>query len=215
MNELLQRYLDGELTLDELPAELRVEARRWEARADALRAQGPAGMPAGLGQRILRSVEGESTVSAWRRALAWWLRPRAISLSPVAVALGGAAALFFALAPWRDGPVTGGAVAGGPTVESGQPAALDVFVEFVLEAPEATSVAVAGDFTTWSPQVVLEDVDGDGVWSGRFRVEPGVHQYMFVVDGSRWVTDPRALRHVDDGFGNRNAVLVVPAGPAS
>jgi hypothetical protein len=32
---------------------------------------------------------------------------------------------------------------------------------------------------------------------------------MFVVDGEVWVTDPRAERYVDDGFGMRNALIAV------
>ena len=36
----------------------------------------------------------------------------------------------------------------------------------------------------------------------------GRYEYMFVIDGA-WVTDPNAIGHVDDGFGNRNAVLVI------
>ncbi|MGH7480748.1 MAG: isoamylase early set domain-containing protein, partial [Longimicrobiales bacterium] len=86
----------------------------------------------------------------------------------------------------------------------------DVYVQFMLEARDVRSVALAGDFTTWTPAVELQDPDGDGVWSGRVRLEPGVHQYMFVIDGTRWVTDPNAGRYVDDGFGNRNAVVVIP-----
>jgi hypothetical protein len=40
---------------------------------------------------------------------------------------------------------------------------------------------------------------------------------MFLVDGQRWETDPRAERYVDDGFGMRNALInvAVPAGRAS
>jgi hypothetical protein len=42
-----------------------------------------------------------------------------------------------------------------------------------------------------------------------------MHQYMFVIDGSEWVTDPGAERWSDDGFGNRNAVVAVaPPGTA-
>ena len=39
----------------------------------------------------------------------------------------------------------------------------------------------------------------------------GQHEYMFVVDGERWVADPLAGRYVDDGFGagRQNAVLIV------
>ena len=40
-------------------------------------------------------------------------------------------------------------------------------------------------------------------------IQPGVHKYMFVIDGTEWVTDPDAERYAEDGFGNRNAVLAV------
>jgi 1,4-alpha-glucan branching enzyme len=73
----------------------------------------------------------------------------------------------------------------------------------------ATSVAVAGDFSGWEPSFTLDDLDGDGVWSGRVPVRPGVHAYMFVIDGTEWMTDPHAGHYQDDGFGNRNAVLAV------
>jgi 1,4-alpha-glucan branching enzyme len=86
-----------------------------------------------------------------------------------------------------------------------------VYVQFILEAPAATSVAVAGDFSGWEPAFALEDPDGDGVWSARVPVRPGVHAYMFLIDETSWETDPNAGRYQDDGFGNRNAVLAVGA----
>jgi 1,4-alpha-glucan branching enzyme len=86
-----------------------------------------------------------------------------------------------------------------------------VYVQFVLDAPGAVSVAVSGDFNEWDRGAHrLDDPDGDGVWTGRVPVRPGIHEYMFVIDGERWVTDPGAQRYADDGFGNRNAVLAVP-----
>jgi 1,4-alpha-glucan branching enzyme len=87
-----------------------------------------------------------------------------------------------------------------------------VYVQFMLDAPGASSVSVAGDFSEWEPSFTLEDVDGDGVWTGRVPVQPGVHTYMFLIDGTEWRTDPRADRYRDDGFGNRNAVLAVASG---
>jgi 1,4-alpha-glucan branching enzyme len=84
-----------------------------------------------------------------------------------------------------------------------------VYVQFVLDAPGAASVAVAGDFDGWGGSFELEDLNGDGVWSGRVPVQPGVHAYMFLVDGSTWMTDPRAERYTEDGFGNQNAILAV------
>jgi 1,4-alpha-glucan branching enzyme len=86
-----------------------------------------------------------------------------------------------------------------------------VYVQFMLDAPGAQSVAVGGDFDAWGGTHTLEDPDGDGVWTGRVPVGPGLHTYMFLVDGSQWVTDPRASHYSDDGFGNRNAVLAVAA----
>jgi len=86
-----------------------------------------------------------------------------------------------------------------------------VYVQFELKAPGARSVAVGGDFDDWSGASPLEDPDGDGIWTGRVAVRPGVYTYMFLVDGSDWVTDPEANRYTDDGFGNRNAVLAVAA----
>jgi 1,4-alpha-glucan branching enzyme len=101
-------------------------------------------------------------------------------------------------------PPDPGAIAGGGVVEV-------VYVQFVLDAPTATSVAVAGDFTDWQPEFTLDDSDGDGVWSGRIPIRPGVHGYMFLIDETEWRTDPNAGRYQDDGFGNRNAVLAVGA----
>ncbi|NND83944.1 MAG: hypothetical protein HKN46_02225, partial [Acidimicrobiia bacterium] len=108
----------------------------------------------------------------------------------------------------------GGVVEGGVRPAGGGATGVEavVYVQFVLDAPGANSVAVAGDFSEWEPEYTLEDVDGDGVWTGRVPVRPGVHSYMFLIDGTEWQTDPRAERYSDDGFGNRNAVLAVTAG---
>jgi 1,4-alpha-glucan branching enzyme len=48
-----------------------------------------------------------------------------------------------------------------------------------------------------------------GVWTVDIPLRPGVYSYMFVVDGTAWVTDPDAESFQDDGFGNRNAVVRV------
>lgn len=203
MNELLHRYLDGEIPLEELPDELRAQALRWDARIETERARGSSGVPDGLEARIMGEIGREPWEPAWKRAVAWFSQPRQVTVSPLR-ALSAAAAVIL-LATFGSWLVGSG--------DSSPPP--DVIVEFVLEAPGARTVSLAGDFTTWAPGIKLRDPDGDGVWVGRVRMQPGVHQYMFVIDGSEWVTDPRADRYVDDGFGNRNAVLVVPGGVRS
>ena len=72
------------------------------------------------------------------------------------------------------------------------------------------TVAIAGDFNDWNPQAnLLEDPEGDGIWTGTLKLEPGRYEYMFVLDGEKWFPDPNALRYVKDGFGNRNAILEI------
>jgi len=72
------------------------------------------------------------------------------------------------------------------------------------------TVAIAGDFNGWDPQAdTLKDPEGDGIWTGTLKLEPGRYEYMFVMDGEKWFPDPNALRYVKDGFGNKNAILEI------
>ena len=85
--------------------------------------------------------------------------------------------------------------------------ATKVFVQFRLDAPQASVVRLAGSFTGWKPTYTLQQVTS-GVWSILIPLEPGVHDYAFVVDGAQWVADPAAPT-VDDGFGGMNSRLSV------
>ncbi|MEX0684543.1 MAG: hypothetical protein WD267_06760 [Balneolales bacterium] len=83
-----------------------------------------------------------------------------------------------------------------------------VWIRFVYFDDEATSLAVAGDFSDWDPISLTKEVIGDRqIWTGLIPVEKKEQRYMFVKDGEQWVTDPLAEVQRDDGFGNKNAVL--------
>ena len=85
-------------------------------------------------------------------------------------------------------------------------------VQFSLKVNDgkAHTVAIAGDFNGWNPQTnILEDPEGDSIWTGTLKLEPGRYEYMFVLDGEKWLPDPNALRYVKDGFGNKNAILEI------
>jgi len=85
-------------------------------------------------------------------------------------------------------------------------------VQFSLKINDnkAHTVAIAGDFNGWNPQTnLLEDPEGNGIWTGTLKLEPGRYEYMFVLDGEKWFPDPNALRYVKDGFGNKNAILEI------
>lgn len=84
-----------------------------------------------------------------------------------------------------------------------------VTITMNLYAPDAHRVTVAGTFNKWKTDADLLRKGKNGYWTISIPLEPGDYSYMFVVDGSAWVTDPNAESYRDDGFGYKNAVLRV------
>ena len=84
-------------------------------------------------------------------------------------------------------------------------------VRFAYHDDAAESVAVAGDFNGWNPEPL--EPSGDGSWR-RSRPAPpaGRHRYKLVVDGRRWIADPRNGTREPDPYGGWNSVLVVKPG---
>jgi AMP-activated protein kinase-like protein len=71
----------------------------------------------------------------------------------------------------------------------------------------ASRVDLVGDWTRWQP-VPLERTP-DGQWALRVKLTSGVHRFNLVVDGTRWIV-PDGVAAVDDGFGGKISLLVVP-----
>jgi len=81
-------------------------------------------------------------------------------------------------------------------------------VTFEIHAPEAQRVELVGSFNDWRPgEIVLQGPDATGHWRATVRLPPGRHEYLFLVDGRKWVVDPGALARRPDGFGRENAVI--------
>lgn len=211
MREELQRWLDGEVSDAEIPAELRPEAERLRALLDTPRVVGPA--PGWLEQRVMADLPAHRPGRVGR-AVAWLIQPKTVRVRPATLGALAAAALA-ALILWPTAPGTPDVPGTEPVIRTAATPDADgrIPVQFVYVAPDAGSVTVAGDFNDWDGEDFgLTDPDGDGVWTGQMRLAPGLHKYMFVVDG-QWVSDPLADRYVDDGFGNRNALInVTPSG---
>jgi 1,4-alpha-glucan branching enzyme len=70
------------------------------------------------------------------------------------------------------------------------------------------SVCLSGDFNDWSQSQCLKRRK-DGVWTIRIFLEPGRYRYGYILDGERRVPDPHNLLEEDDGFGNRNSILIL------
>ena len=83
-------------------------------------------------------------------------------------------------------------------------------VRFVLIHPAARSVALAGSFNQWSATSRPLAREGSrGLWTIVVPLPPGEHLFMYVVDGTQWISPPLAEDYVDDGFGAKNGVVVV------
>ena len=80
----------------------------------------------------------------------------------------------------------------------------------MLSDPEARSVALAGSFNLWSSashQLVRNGARG--LWTIVVPLPPGEHVFMYVVNGTQWISPPFAEDYMDDGFGAKNGVVVV------
>ncbi len=215
MQNDLQRFLDEEIERDDLSPESQREAERFEQWTRAVAGVQRERAPAWLENRIMVSLPPRPNAPLSIRLVAWLLEPRRVRIRPLPLGLAGAAVLALALVLPREGTVIPGAISTGNGAIMPVSSGTQVYVQFVLTAPQANSVAVAGDFNNWEPGgFALRDPDGDGIWSGFVPLRPGPHKYMFIVDGEQWVTDPGAERYDDDGFGMRNAVITVAPPPA-
>lgn len=121
--------------------------------------------------------------------------------------------------PWVVGLSTGliagvaGAVAvlnGGaeraPAPETAETTSHGQVVRFVLHAPAAHDVRVAGTWNGWDTAREALHPGPDGVFFATVSLPPGQHEYQFIVDGA-WMADPASPLSRDDGFGRRNSVL--------
>lgn len=74
-------------------------------------------------------------------------------------------------------------------------------------ASEPRSVALVGSFNHWEPDATPMTRSDSGAWTVEQELTPGVHEYKFVINGDRWVHDPRNPERVPDGHGGQNSVL--------
>ena len=194
----IHQVLDGELASETLPAELRRAVAMVAVAADLLATPRP-GPAASLESRVLAEIRRPAPSRA-RRLMRWLVTPRAIILQvrPAwSLAFAAVVAALTLVTMGEDGPVLG---------------EHEGIAQFVGRFPEAQSVHVVGTFNDWRPSSIeLEDQDHDGVWRATLVLPAGTYEYMFVVDGERWVPDHLAERLVADDFGRENSVVIVRA----
>jgi hypothetical protein len=208
MNDRIHQHLDGDraaLSPDERAAADALN-RTLDAAAAHLRA-----VPApDLAARVMAALPARApAVSPWRKAAEWLWNPRPVRLTfrPAYAFVGAAfAAVAAIVVPTLD---RGAADQVAVTAPAAKTAAPVVYVQFRLESAQARQVALAGTFTGWQPTLQLEQKE-PGVWTALVPLQPGVHDYVFVVDGERWMPDPNAPQQVDDSFGGTNSRISLP-----
>jgi len=221
VDELIQRYLDGELSMEEarqlreaIARDPRVEAelRAWEGLLKAAADADPRAPSAGFTAGVMRRVQPP-------RKLGLEMIRSLLAVSwPARVAWAATLVVMFALGAWvardadrgrapRPGTLVAQEVApSGAAAASTQDDMRVVRLVYVPRDPAVREVHVAGTFNEWDPRDITLERKGR-VWTTVLVLPRGSYEYMFVENDGRWVTDPLATQTRDDGFGRRNAVL--------
>ncbi len=166
----------------------------------------------GFEARVMAAVR-EAPPPLPARAWAWLREPRTLALSPLGgLAMASGLAALVIVGTWGVITVGRSGEAGRAAAVQGAAASPRSVVTFVLVAPGARSVALAGDFDGWDRARMPMRRVASGLWTLDVPLAPGRYQYAFVVDGSRFVADPAAPRAVGDDFGQPNSVVTVGDG---
>ncbi|CAN5701411.1 hypothetical protein BH23GEM6_BH23GEM6_18850 [soil metagenome] len=206
MKDSLHSCLDGELPRDVLSPAEDAELLELEAAiAMATSRLKSAPVPDLTGRVMadlpdLRPMPLITPRDALSSLVRWVWAPKQVAVRPAYLFAGAMAMMLLALSiqlPGAAGLDDRGAAA--PSSDQ------RLFVQFRLDTGDASTVALAGSFTEWQPHHDLREV-APGVWTALIALEPGVHDYLFVVDGEEWIPDPVA-HPVDDGFGGTNSRL--------
>lgn len=159
--------------------------------------------PPWLASRVMANLEAKRP-GVWERFRAWMTTPVSLTVSPARVAF---ASLLLVAALGVAGLMGTGMPGAGPGNADGL-----MPVSFVLKDPSMgfRSVSVIGSFNGWDARNnQMEYVPETGMWVFRTRLPAGDHEYVFLVDGEKVLQDPQSVLSRDDGFGNRNSVLLI------
>jgi Glycogen recognition site of AMP-activated protein kinase len=180
--------------------------------ADHLRT--PERLAPSFDDRLMQSVRAEAadlyprgsgSSRSWRGA-----RLQFSPLGALALAAGIAAVAVLSTLEISSRMTTSARTAPAQSIANAVPSTDTVnLVRFVFVDANARSVEIVGDFNEWTKGANKLQLSGaPGVWSVSVPLSPGRHEYAFIINGSRWVADPLAMRSSDD-FGTESSVIRV------
>ncbi len=86
-------------------------------------------------------------------------------------------------------------------------------VKFIYKQEKNSKVRevyVAGDFNDWAAtQDEMSYNESKKVWILEMGLQPGNYAYKYVINGTKWIKPPKAQKFKNDGYGGKNAVVVV------
>ena len=82
---------------------------------------------------------------------------------------------------------------------------------FSLQAPTASKVFLAGDFTDWDKAPLPLKKSKEGKWEKTVALPAGLYEYRFIVDGE-WQNDPQAVDRKPNPYGTENSLRLVSEG---
>ena len=95
-------------------------------------------------------------------------------------------------------------------VKPESPKSLAGVVRFTILAPGAKQVHLVGSFNGWGKDALpMKIMDSSGLWLVDVPLKEGEHTFMYLIDGTRWITPPLAEDFATDGFGQANGVVIV------
>jgi len=81
---------------------------------------------------------------------------------------------------------------------------------FRVFEPGVQRVEIRGSFTEWHARPIELVSCGGGWWETEIPVEPGDHEFQYLVDGARWTTDYAASGVRLSRMGTWVSLLFVP-----
>ncbi|WP_419779787.1 hypothetical protein [Maridesulfovibrio sp.] len=155
-------------------------------------------VPPTFSDSVMNSIKKEKT-PWWKKILQWINSPIELRLTPLRVGLTVSLALLVIFLFPRGEQVH-------------PPAANVVSVHFEFKAPydDVQKVSVIGSFNDWSAESASMHYDNTtGIWIYETNLQPGDHEYVFLVNGNIVVPDPKANHYRKDGFGSINSIVSV------
>lgn len=158
--------------------------------------------PPGLSTCIMRHIQPRRR-SVPLRIWHWLRLPRTVTFTPMQLIPAAAAVLALLVMLPLIQSMSGNGEPSGHQVRTTP-------IRFTLSESQASSVALIGSFNQWDPNgFEMKPAPNGNGWVLEVELPSGRHEYAYLLDGQKVMADPKAVFTKNDGFGNRNSVILV------